>query len=315
MGKPEPHDFGITPEQIRVYRARRPDLPERVLDKLQLPMAAVGVIATFLSCLFILGAPWWFTLLVSVIAGPVYGIILYFSIYLVLLLACIGLTRLRKYIHLSGLVRSRVELFEKAEELYSRSEQQRLKRQEEERQEEIRRQSEVHESRKKIAEARQREEKSRQREEELAHHRKLVEYWVSLPPLEFERELAEVYRKLGFHVRLTPKSGDHGIDIELRKGGKFAVVQCKRQKSPAGERVARELLGSMAAVGADKAVLACTGGFTKPAKDFVRSKPIDLVTVEQLARLGERAGQGHPTGNGEQLPLRHGPTSPRKGVR
>ena len=62
---------------------------------------------------------------------------------------------------------------------------------------------------------------------------------------------------------MTPKSGDQGVDLVLRKNGETTVVQCKAQKARASSPIARELLGSMVAFGAQKAILACTGGFTR----------------------------------------------------
>ena len=156
-------------------------------------------------------------------------------------------------------------------------------------------------------------EQARQKEEWI-RRQKLTAYWESLEPLRFERELGGIYRQLGYNVRLTPQSGDHGIDLELRKEGKFAVVQCKRQKNPAGERIARELLGSMVAAGADRAVLACTGGFTQPAKDFVRGKHIDLLDVEQIARLAEQVDSAaRPDDPEAQLSFNGIPICPRRG--
>ena len=167
--------------------------------------------------------------------------------------------------------------------------QQVLGRREQEKQLEIQRQREIDESRRKAEEEPRREERNRRQREEQVRRQKLTNYWASLDPLKFEDELGGIYRQLGYSVRLTPKSGDHGVDLILSKDEKTTVVQCKQQKSPAGERVVRELLGSMVAAKADRAVFACTGGFTQPAKDFARSLPVDLMDVHQLVGLVEQA--------------------------
>ena len=104
----------------------------------------------------------------------------------------------------------------------------------------------------------EREAKRQQREAERTRRRKLHDYWMSLDGDEFEQELGTLYRYLGYRVESTPSSGDQGVDLILRKNGKTTVVQCKSHQAPVGPAVARELLGSLVASGADNAILACT---------------------------------------------------------
>jgi HJR/Mrr/RecB family endonuclease len=73
----------------------------------------------------------------------------------------------------------------------------------------------------------------------------------------------------------------------MEKDGKTAIVQCKSYHHPVGPAVARELYGALISSGADEAILACTAGFTRGVKDFVRGKPITLVSASELARIGE----------------------------
>ena len=131
-----------------------------------------------------------------------------------------------------------------------------------------------------------REAEEAQREAERAQHRKLREYWMSLSGVEFERELGTLYKRLGHRVESTPHSGDQGIDLILRKDSRTTVVQCKSHQAPIGPAAARELLGSLVASGADSAILACTGGFTRGVREFVRGKQIALVSASDLAALG-----------------------------
>ena len=117
--------------------------------------------------------------------------------------------------------------------------------------------------------------------------RKHEEYWNGLSGLEFEKELGILCERRGYKVSFTPVSGDEGVDLILQKDGKKTVVQCKGHKSPAGPAVVRELYGTMFHFDADKAILACTGGFTKGAKNFASGKPIILVAALDLARMSE----------------------------
>ena len=119
------------------------------------------------------------------------------------------------------------------------------------------------------------------------NRRKYKYYWMSLSGEQFENDLGIVYRQLGYQVHFTPTTGDQGVDLVIRKGGRTTIVQCKRHKNPAGPAIARELYGTLVASGADEAILACTGGFTKGVKEFVRDKPIILLSTSDIAKMAE----------------------------
>ena len=133
-----------------------------------------------------------------------------------------------------------------------------------------------------------------------AEQRKHIDYWMSLRGIQFEQELAALYRHLGYQVQSTPKSGDQGIDLILTKDGKTTIVQCKGQKGHASPAVVRELYGSLYAFeGASHAILACTGGFTQGVRDFATGKPITLISTIEMAQMAEKVTrsqrQGRPT--------------------
>ena len=109
-----------------------------------------------------------------------------------------------------------------------------------------------------------------ERKAQRARQRKAISYWESLSGIEFERELASLFMRIGYEVEMTPPSRDDGVDLVLRKHDKVGIVQCKRYSQPVGPAAARELFGSMVAYPADYAILACTGGFTQGVREFVR---------------------------------------------
>ena len=129
-------------------------------------------------------------------------------------------------------------------------------------------------------------ERSRQ-EIERARRRKQIEHWKSLSGLDFERELGTLYKHLGYDVEPTPRTGDQGVDLFLRKGKETTIVQCRSHVQPVGPAVVRELYGALVASGSTKAILACPSGFTKGVHEFVREKPIALVSASQLATMSE----------------------------
>jgi HJR/Mrr/RecB family endonuclease len=90
-----------------------------------------------------------------------------------------------------------------------------------------------------------------------------AEFWLRLTGLEFERELSELFRKMGYQTQLTPSSNDRGVDIWIQKGDEKIIVQCKAHSSPVGPGVARELYGTLHDTQASSAILASVSGFTK----------------------------------------------------
>ena len=148
-----------------------------------------------------------------------------------------------------------------------------------------------------------------QQEAERTRRRKLRDFWMSLSGREFEQELATLYRQQGYEVQSTPTSGDEGIDLIIRKNGEKTIVQCKSHKAPVGPAIVRELYGSMVASGADNAILACTGGFTKGVRDFANGKPIELISASDLVSMADKSGGG--AAYIEQVNIHSSPRCPR----
>lgn len=115
--------------------------------------------------------------------------------------------------------------------------------------------------------------------------RTLHEHWMSLNGRQFEHELASLYERLGFSATRTGGSGDGGVDIVLRMPSQLVIVQCKAHNRPVGPAVAREMFGALTHFGADRAIIACTSGFTSGTRDFVRGKPIELLSANDIVRL------------------------------
>jgi restriction system protein len=140
------------------------------------------------------------------------------------------------------------------------------------------------------AQERTRQETERIRiEQETERQRRLADYWLTLDGLAFERELGNLYRRLGYDVKTTPVTGDDGVDLVLKKDGLTTIVQCKSHQQPVGPAIAREIYGALISSKADNAILACTSGFTTGVFAFVRDKPISLVSAKEILVLVESA--------------------------
>ncbi|MGH7193327.1 MAG: restriction endonuclease, partial [Candidatus Saccharimonadales bacterium] len=51
---------------------------------------------------------------------------------------------------------------------------------------------------------------------------------------DFEKYLADVFRKAGYAVEHVGRSGDHGADLIIEKDAIRTAVQAKRQKDSVG---------------------------------------------------------------------------------
>ncbi|NPA26862.1 MAG: restriction endonuclease [Chloroflexi bacterium] len=110
-------------------------------------------------------------------------------------------------------------------------------------------------------------------------------------PFEFEQAVAEIFRRLGYKVRLTRKSADKGIDIWLWDAhGQRIGVQCKRYAKPIAAHHIREFIGALVNARVDMGVFVTTSTFTDAAYETARSSPVQLRLVDglELGRLRDR---------------------------
>ena len=277
--EPELQDFGVTPEEYDRYFRTEPS-ERTVLIAASVVFLAAFTCAYYFVCvdcelLDRLGNALGYAFIPSLLLTFPSAYVIQFAT-----------TRYFRYRLSKTNVASQIELYYEAWTAYeaTREEAERAQRESEREAERVR--LETERARREADRPRREAEKARL-EAERTKRRKLRDYWMSLDGLEFEQELGEMFKRLGYVVESTPRTGDQGIDLILRKDGKTTIVQCKSHQSPVGPAVARELYGSMRATKADGAILACTGGFTRGVKQFAQGKPINLISAAELAKMGE----------------------------
>lgn len=90
----------------------------------------------------------------------------------------------------------------------------------------------------------------------------------------FEQLVADVYRNLGYSVRLTQQTHDSGYDILLLEAGsgKQTIVECKRfaEHRKVGINIVREILGVQLVFGIKQAKVITTSHFTNPARELTK---------------------------------------------
>ncbi|MCB8942906.1 MAG: restriction endonuclease [Ardenticatenaceae bacterium] len=107
-----------------------------------------------------------------------------------------------------------------------------------------------------------------------------------LSPQEFEQYVARLFRHKGYRVKLRGRSGDQGVDLELiQRGGKRAVVQCKRYQRTISPDVVRDLYGTMMHERVAHAFLVTTADISEASRQWAAGKPITLIDGQALARI------------------------------
>lgn len=103
---------------------------------------------------------------------------------------------------------------------------------------------------------------------------------------EFEEYVAELLRFQGYKTRMTPRSGDYGVDIVASKDSIKTAVQIKRYSRKLDQKPIREAVTGMAVkqYGCTKAMVVTNSTFTKAAEFLAAESNCELVDRE---RLGE----------------------------
>lgn len=102
---------------------------------------------------------------------------------------------------------------------------------------------------------------------------------------EFEEYLAAHFRKLGYRVKLTPKSNDFGADLILKKDGMCIVVQAKRYREKIGVKAVQEIIGAKGYYKADKMMVVSNSFFTSSASKLADANGVELWDRNTINKL------------------------------
>ena len=93
----------------------------------------------------------------------------------------------------------------------------------------------------------------------------------------FKNACAQFLQKEGFNnIRLTPITGNQGIDILATKKGLLYGFQCKEFTSPVGNRAVQEVLAGKVYYNCDMAVVLTNSIFTKSAEELASKSNVVL---------------------------------------
>lgn len=101
---------------------------------------------------------------------------------------------------------------------------------------------------------------------------------------EFEEYIAELLRFQGYQTRMTPRSGDYGVDIVASKGGVKTAVQIKRYNKKLDQKPIREAVAGMSVrqYGCTKAMVVTNSTFTRSAVFLAAESGCELIDREKL---------------------------------
>lgn len=103
---------------------------------------------------------------------------------------------------------------------------------------------------------------------------------------EFEAFTADLLRKLGYErVKVTPGSGDQGVDVIAVKDGKKYAIQCKRYGQKLGNKPVQEVHAGKTIYGCSVAVVLTNNYFTEGGKEAARALGVELWDRDKLERM------------------------------
>jgi len=102
--------------------------------------------------------------------------------------------------------------------------------------------------------------------------------------IEFENYLQKVLIHLGYEVKLTPASGDFGVDLVASRDNESIAIQAKRQNSAVSRRAISDAVAGMNYYNCTDAMVITNNYFTPDAKTLADSNNCTLIDRDTLAR-------------------------------
>ncbi len=106
-------------------------------------------------------------------------------------------------------------------------------------------------------------------------------------PYEFERFVANLYRKIGYDVKQTSKSRDGGYDLIMEKNNRKTIVECKcfSKGHHIGRPLIQKLVGANQVAKSDQMIFVTTSDFTDAAIEYAEQTGVRLVNGSVLLRM------------------------------
>ena len=105
-------------------------------------------------------------------------------------------------------------------------------------------------------------------------------------PSKFEEFCADLYRKMNYTVKVTPKVNDGGYDLILHKNNEKSIVECKcyALRHSIGRPLIQKLVGANQQAQADRMIFITTSYFTDEAVEYAKEVSVELINGENLMK-------------------------------
>lgn len=105
---------------------------------------------------------------------------------------------------------------------------------------------------------------------------------------EFEEFLELHFKKEGYKTYLTPKTGDYGADLVVKKGREKIVVQAKRWNQNVGVEAVQQAVASIKYYKAHRAMVITNSSFTENARNLAKANNVTLIDRKDILKLTEK---------------------------
>jgi HJR/Mrr/RecB family endonuclease len=106
---------------------------------------------------------------------------------------------------------------------------------------------------------------------------------------EFEHFVGEIFKKMGYAVRVTKGSGDQGIDVLIEKNGDKIGVQAKCYSSNVSNKAIQEVVAGLKYYNCYKGIVVTNNYFTESAKSLAEVNNVILWDRNMLKQKIEAA--------------------------
>lgn len=110
---------------------------------------------------------------------------------------------------------------------------------------------------------------------------------TTISPYEYEGEIGEKFKILGWKTLVTKASGDQGADVIIEKGEHRGVVQCKMYSQPVGNKAVQEVHAAKSYYDATFAVVVSNQDFTSSARMLATKLGVYLINDSDLRNFSE----------------------------
>jgi HJR/Mrr/RecB family endonuclease len=102
---------------------------------------------------------------------------------------------------------------------------------------------------------------------------------------DYETHCCLLLEKSGWETKMTPPTGDHGVDILAKKEGKTLAIQCKYYSTPVGNSAVSEVVAGKNFYYANEAAVVSNASYTLKARELAKANNVYLLHHSDLERF------------------------------